>query len=767
MIRKTGMFIISLLFFQHFTSTAQDCITGKVYDSQSKSPIPGVSVRLKGSLSGVSSNSDGNFRICPSVAPPFSLTFSHVGYASREIEVSNFDASIEVSLSSSTYPIEQVVITVTLNPQSTREVPAMVSVVDSISISASPATNVDNFLRTIPNLFVDRSKGVFSKNASVTMRGLDGSNRVLILYDGTPLNKTSYGFINWSLISPDIVEQIEVVHGPSSALFGNNAMAGVINIRTKEPVDKPFYGSVAAEAGGFGFKGFRTALGGKINLLNQEVKITVNAFWRDGDGYIAEPLEIRDSTHAPLYLTEKGINFKALMPVNDSTSFYIGTNLYTDTRGSGRQVYLPEGGYDSYTTNRVHLGYKGHVNGYKVDIYGFAQRERYDRQNETLNKTGDNYRIFHTDQLSGDIGLWANASRNIFPSNRLMFGVDLKHGFMEATDSYRTSTDRIQRNGKVTFGAFFVQDEHNMFNGQVKLLGGLRFDYAQFYDGLLDVKSPTSNTGFKSDTTAHFNTSNWFALNPKLGIRYIPTKWLSAYASVASGFMPAKLDDLCSSRRITKGFKLANPNLQPEHLLTYEVGSNIKVGSALRLDAALFFSQGRDFQYFVATGDSIDTGADDVRPIVMRKNISSVEVYGGEFTARYTPTNWLYARGAYSFNHSTITAFEVNPALDVNLTGNGLSEVPRSQASVEVFFLLKRIANLGVIWIHTGKQWGDDINSHHIEPWNTFDLRVWQEYKGIKVSMDVFDIFDKPYKDKKGLMSPGRYFLFTVGYSFN
>jgi len=754
------------LFIISVSAISQDCVTGRVIDSQSKQPLPGVTVKLKSGNLGVSTDMDGRFRICPPASPPFSLEFTHVGYSKYEVAITTWGALSEISLTSSPWPIDQVVVTATLSPQSTREVPAMVSVIDSTHINASPATNVDNFLRTIPNLFVDRSKGVFSKNASVSMRGLDGSNRVLILYDGTPLNKTSYGFINWSLISPDIVEQIEVVHGPSSALFGNNAMAGVINIRTKEPADKKFYGSVGAEAGGFGFKGVKSTLGGTTTLFNQDVRIMASGFWRDGDGYIAEPPEIRDSTNVPLYLTEKGVNIKALIPFSDSTSFYVGTNIYTDKRGAGRAVYLADGSYDAYTTNRLHIGYNGYIQKFKFDIYGFAQREVYDRQNESLNKTGDNYRIYHTDQQSGDVGIWANMSRKIVPNNHLTFGVDVKHGYMEAIDIYRTSTDIIQRNGKVTFGAIFLQDEQTLINKKLRILGGLRLDYATFYDGLLDVQSPTSNTGFASDTTSNFGKNSWYSLNPKLGVRYIPNHWLSTYISVSSGFMPAKLDDLVSSRRISKGFKLANPDLQPEHLVTYEVGGNIKIGSSLKFDAALFYSQGRDFQYFVSTGDSIDAGADDIRPIVMRKNISSVDVYGGEFSVRFTPTKWLYTRANFSFNHSTIKGYDVNPELDVDLTGYGLAEVPQQQASVEVFLLSERIANLGVIWIYTGKQWGDDINSHHIKPWNTLDLRVWKEFNGVKFSMDVFDIFDNPYIDKKGLQSPGRYFLFTLGYSF-
>jgi outer membrane receptor protein involved in Fe transport len=757
----------TILVASSFATTGQDCIKGNIFDLNSKEPLAGAAIRIIGSSEGVYSIYDGSFRLCSTFVPPFTIVITHIGYERREVQVLNLDKQIDVSIKPTPYVIDQVVFTATLNNQSTLEVPASVSVIDSIIVQSSPATNIDNYLRTIPGLFVDRSSGVFSKNASVTMRGLDGANRVLILYDGTPLNKTSYGFINWSLISPDIVNQIEVVHGPSSALFGNNAMAGVINIRTKEPENNPFYGSVTAEAGGFGLIGVRSTLGGKTTILKQEVRVMANGFWRQGDGYIAEPLTFRDSTNVPLYLKEKGANLKVLIPITDSSSFYAGTNIYTDKRGAGRAVYLPDGSFDSYTTFRLHTGFRGIIGKTKVDVFGFFQRERYDRQNESINQTGDTYRIYHTDQLSGDMGIWVNASRQLTDQNRLMGGIDFKHGFMEAEDFYRTSTDYIRRDGKVSFGAMFLQDEQKLLNGKLRLLGGLRFDFAQFFDGILIVKEPTRSTGFSEEVNDAFPANSWYALNPKVGVRYSPTHWLSAYGSISSGFMPAKLDDLCSSRKVTKGFKLANPKLQPEHLVTYEVGANLIFGSKLRIDAAFFHSQGRDFHYFVATGDSVDTGGSDIKPIVKRENISSVQVFGGEFTLRYSPTRWLVSRATYSFNHSTIVNFKVNPLVNIDLTGNGLAEVPLNQASLEVFLMLPKVSNFGLVWSRIGPQWGDEINSYTIKPWNTFDLRLWREYKDVKVSMDIFDLFNMPYIDKKGLMSPGRYFMVSLGYRIN
>ncbi|HPV56350.1 MAG TPA: TonB-dependent receptor [Tenuifilaceae bacterium] len=742
---------------------AQHCVKGKVVDSESQKALQGVAVIVKGTTRGVITDSTGTFSIC-NQSRIDALIISHLGYFPVEAKVVGGNDVLMVTLKPTVISIEQVVVTATLNPQSTWEVPAMVTAIDSVNVKGSPNTNVDNFLKTIPGLFVDRSNGVYSKNASVTMRGLDGSNRVLILYDGAPLNKTSYGFINWSLISPDLVDQIEVVHGPSSALFGNNAMAGVINIRTKNPIDSPFYGTVTAEAGGFGLLGARATLGGKIPVLKKGVNLMTYGFWREGDGYIAEPLAIRDSTNMPLYLKEKGATFKMFIPVTDSSSFFVGGNIYTDKRGAGRTVYMSDGSYDAYTTQRIRFGYNGKVEEYLLDIYGFAQHEVYKRQNENLNTSAE-YKLFHTIQVSGDVGLWANASRQLIFSNNITFGIDLKHGWMDAEDIYRTSTDYVERDGKVTFAAAFVQDEQNLFNGKLKILAGLRFDYATFFDGYLNVVDPTKNTGFANDTVAYFPENSWQSINPKLGVRFMPYDWMSVYGSVSSGFMPAKLDDLCSSRKITKGFKLANPSLKPEHLITYELGGGVKFNNMIRLDIAAFYSNGSDFQYFVSTGDSIDTGGSEIKPIVKRENITSVRVYGGEISLKVVPVKWMLLRGNYSFNRSKITDFEANPLVNIDLTNKALAEVPIEQASIEAFVVSKYV-NVGLIWTFIGEQWGDEVNSYKNDSWNTFDLRIWKEYKDFKLTLDVFDLLDKPYADKKGLMSPGRFFQMSLSYSF-
>jgi len=110
---------------------------------------------------------------------------------------------------SDTVNISEVIVTANRSSRFVEDVPGRVTIIDSKTIDNLPVQNVDEILRNVANVNVNRSWGIFSKNASVTMRGLDGSARVLVLLDGVPLNKSAGGFINWNLVSIDNIDKVE------------------------------------------------------------------------------------------------------------------------------------------------------------------------------------------------------------------------------------------------------------------------------------------------------------------------------------------------------------------------------------------------------------------------------------------------------------------------------------------------------------------------------------------------------------------------------
>ena len=221
--------------------SAQTVLSGKVSNAGTGEPLEGASVILKETGQGTTTNEQG-FYLFEQIQPAkYTIKASFVGfYADSTTLTIQSGESFTKNFGLMPLKIEMspVVITATRTKRVVEDVPARMAVIGRSEIENYPANDVDDALKSISNVFVNRSWGIFSKNTSVTMRGLDGTSRTLVLLDGIPLNKVSGGQIQWALIRPEDVENIEVLKGPGSALYGMNAMGGVINVITRKPQKK-------------------------------------------------------------------------------------------------------------------------------------------------------------------------------------------------------------------------------------------------------------------------------------------------------------------------------------------------------------------------------------------------------------------------------------------------------------------------------------------------------------------------------------------------
>ena len=131
---------------------------------------------------------------------------------------------------------EQVVVTASKAEQQLVNAPASVSVVGEEMIQNSPATNIGDLLRSVPGLNVTQ---VSARDVNLTSRGATGTlaTSQLALVDGRSIYLDFYGMVMWDLVPSnfDEIRQIEVIRGPASAVWGANAMSGVINIITRTP----------------------------------------------------------------------------------------------------------------------------------------------------------------------------------------------------------------------------------------------------------------------------------------------------------------------------------------------------------------------------------------------------------------------------------------------------------------------------------------------------------------------------------------------------
>jgi len=137
---------------------------------------------------------------------------------------------------SAEFNLDQVVVTATKTEKSIKEVSSSVSVITEEMMKNSNAKNVADLLTMLPGVKI-QSTGNLGGDRGISMRGINGgpgSQKVLLLLDGRPANSAYESGINWNTVPLENIERIEVIRGPVSALYGANAITGVVNIITKK-----------------------------------------------------------------------------------------------------------------------------------------------------------------------------------------------------------------------------------------------------------------------------------------------------------------------------------------------------------------------------------------------------------------------------------------------------------------------------------------------------------------------------------------------------
>jgi len=207
--------------------------------------------------------------------------------------------------------MKETVVTGTKTPHAADEAPVPTQVITKEEIEAVQAGGIDAVLSLIPDIYVRQNEQFGLGASTVRMQGAD-PNKVLILLDGQRFLGGADGIVDLRDIPATNIEQIEIIRGPASSLYGSDAMAGVINIRTRSGGD-PYYVAGSAAGGSYGRQLYNAAVGadvGPVKLFvsgqHDEVKIAellgpISAQFEDSDA-----LQKRDTAFIRLdYPTER------------------------------------------------------------------------------------------------------------------------------------------------------------------------------------------------------------------------------------------------------------------------------------------------------------------------------------------------------------------------------------------------------------------------------------------------------------------------------
>ncbi len=763
--------ISGLVFFISYSCIASGKITGKVISVHDSMPLEGAHVKIAGTKMGTVSGRNGGFSIDDLPQGQYTVCVTYIGFQSEEKIVRVRDRStetVEFLLVRTSIVAPEIEVHGAKADKNILEVPMRINMISSEAIRDNPGQSIPQILDYLSGVNLSSTMGIYSNNNVISMRGLSGNDqgRTLVLVDDIPVNKADEGSVNWHLINKENVDQIKVIKGPGSALYGSNAMGGIINIKTRIP-DEVISGTVTLEYGTFNTLGGRYFLSGRVKnkTPGKGFFYNLNGFYTRSDGYnaeIPEYLEKSDTFTVNTFVREADIGTKIGYQFNPSSSLDISLNFFNDKRGRGVQIYEVDGAYERHGTWQGVVHYKGAKGDFSWKMHAYNLTEYFERLNEFMREA--EYNLYLVKSKRGDWGGFMSASLGSIRNNLLTAGVEVRAGSVDGQDIYYTSTDLISNAGKMENYALFLQDEISLFDKRLDINAGLRFDYAWFHKGSFTIENPSYSIEYMlnfQDTV--IPSHSWMQLNPKfsIGYRFLPT--MRIYLSVARGFRAPVLDDLCRSGKIRNGFKISNPGLKPEYIDNFEMGMDVSLWRKLQIATSVYYSTGHDFLYYVSTGDSVDMGF-KIEPVFQKRNITLVDITGFELDINADPFPWLEIFGNYTYACSRIRQFEVTDTIvDKDLSGKFLTDVPMHKVSAGVAWK-NRIVSINILWKYVGSRWINDMNEpdpvlliSKYPSYNTFGFKAWHQFFGhLTAALNVENIFDARYVDDRLQRSPGR-----------
>lgn len=517
----------------------------------------------------------------------------------------------------------------------------------------------DSGARTLPDL-LRRESGISVINVttnptfvSVEARGSNNGgsagSSVLVLVDGVRMNEADSGINDWALIDIDEVERVEVVRGPASALYGDNAFGAVVNIVTRPRPGPPrlaIHGSTGSYDSGHG----------SVSIAGTEGPVTMSLFARGitTEGY-------RDRS---FYRAGSG-NGSVEVDVTERVALGVAGGYYADQRrlpgalfdfekdALGRRAASPRTETDRSDVDRHFV--RGWIEAALAEGLILKINPHYhDRDEDTvITFIGQVPTSITTEKDAAGVDLQLQFDRSLFSlRNRLIAGGEF---LREETTRDITSEDPFSpplftRSRQDTY-AVFVQDELNL-TPDLLLSAGVRFDYADYELRAFDGDDPLTGLPF-NDATARPDYDVW---SPKAALTYRLATPLAVYASYARGFRLPNFDEDTPLLPFL-GFGVVEiPDLDVQLSDTYEIGAKYE---AARIQAGLTL-------YHMRVKDELILDPFDFANI----NLERVIHNGIESSLRVDVLDWLSVYGSYTLEDVKIRRADrsayVNQRLPIN-----------------------------------------------------------------------------------------------------
>lgn len=634
--RKNITYLLAVLlisiFFSLSINAQNNSVAGNVQD-QNGAIIAGVVVVLRNTDTGFertfTTDENGRFTFNNLNGENFELIISKDGFQ-RKTEKISVGKETSVTLEVAPLAAETTIYSGSRQEELRESLNTQVEVITRSQIQNTGYETVGEVLKEVPGVLTRRGSetGTSSGAAGEQIQGI-GSRQSLVLIDGFPVINArgiKSGTINLDRQSTQRLEQIEVVKGAASALYGSDAIGGVVNLITREPKN-PLEGSVTVSGGNFGNFDTRAELGFKKNGFSG----FVTAERRKNNGFDLTPTTF-DTTGAGFhyynYFTKTKYEFSPKFYITGLADFRTGNTL---GRSNG------ERGPQSEDVDE------------KVQSYGLTA-------NWTPNaRTVTQLRGYFTRYDEVVEQYLSNGTR--LPDENLF----QRYGKVDASVSYVWGERQL-----VQFGGEWATDRYRGIN-RLRNDSGERADTKVLWgqDKISITNRATLTLGLRFDSHSIFGD----AFSPKIGLNYRVSTRLNLRASWGRGFRAPDLGQLYYrfSNPTNLYQVIGNPNLSPEHSGSWQVGAeygstkkNYRFGVNFFRNDVRNLIEAKNYGFITSQAQlngilsSLGINAADFRPSLFRllfiyTNLSNIYTQGFETDFDIKLPKEFAVSGAYTY----------------------------------------------------------------------------------------------------------------------
>jgi len=633
--------------------------------------IPYAKIEVKGTKLSTYCDKSGHFKMSNLPLGSQTIVVSCVGHETREEKVvMEKDKATElfIQLDDDLQDLSQVVVTGTRTAHFLKDVPIRTEVLTSKAMRNKNAQNLFEALEGVPGIRVEQ-QCQFCNFAEVRMQGL-GAEHAQVLLDGQPVYSGLAGVYGLQQIGTNDVDRLEIVKGAGSALYGSSAVAGAINIITKEPSFEPCV-KADLQMGNFGYKNYSAS--GSIRKGNIGLSVFAQRTENDavdvtGDGVAKKDIKTKDgiSDRVESTVNNVGASLHVYSPFADNDKLTVRAKFMDENRAGGTltdDLYLNpfSEGTENIKTNRLStdVDYKLPI-GQKSEIDIAAAYVNH-RRNATNDTYLTSYKATH-DGASPDVEAmrpYIAKENTVTPSatftthlgsHNLLFGVqgyvtDLRETGLYCVDdptSEYYGKDYTSRSKKEAWELGFLAQDEWKATDKLTIVPGLRVDmhhsteeYASS-EKVFDGNFP--KTEFKETT-----------VNPRLAVKYEVNPKLTIRANVGTGFRaPYGFSEdlhLCSgSPRVWK-----STDLKGERSLSFNLSADY-YASNYQLSVNIFRTNLSDKIEFAPADDNVKK----LGYTYQWENVDDAYVQGIELGVKWNPfrdlstgVNWTFNQGKY------------------------------------------------------------------------------------------------------------------------